>query len=390
MELYTLDSLLRRVNVIDKFETLIWTERFSEIGDFELHIASTVESRSLLTPDTWLATNLSYRVMVIESVERTYNEEGSNLVVKGRSIEKFMDERLAKATASGTNTEPLWVITGTPGVIARKIFHDICVTGTLDIDDKFPFIIEGTILPTSSIPEPTDTITVQFGPQTVYQVIQDLLNVYNMGFRLCRNFDQSQIYFDIYTGSDLTSGQSVRPAVVFAPNLDNLQNISELTSIAGYKNIAYVISPVGFAQAAAEYVDPNVAGWARRVLIEQADDITDTVPATATAKMIQRGKLALSQNRNLKAFDGELNQNSNYKYGTDYQLGDLVELRNIDGVTNRMRVTEQIFVCDSQGERSYPTLTLNVFIVPGTWLAWDYNQMWQDLNASMTAWADQP
>jgi hypothetical protein len=45
MEVFILDSLLRRSQVVDKFESLIWTERFSEIGDFELDLKSTLEAR---------------------------------------------------------------------------------------------------------------------------------------------------------------------------------------------------------------------------------------------------------------------------------------------------------------------------------------------------------
>jgi hypothetical protein len=47
-----------------------------------------------------------------------------------------------------------------------------------------------------------------------------------------------------------------------------------------------------------------------------------------------------------------------------------------------MQVSEQIFVCDGEGERSYPTLAINQFIMPGSWLAWDYNQVWIDLGAT--------
>ena len=51
-------------------------------------------------------------------------------------------------------------------------------------------------------------------------------------------------------------------------------------------------------------------------------------------------------------------------------------MRNSDGITNQMRVTEQIFVSDIQGERAYPTLAIDRFITPGSWFAWDYNQTW--------------
>jgi hypothetical protein len=123
------------------------------------------------------------------------------------------------------------------------------------------------------------------------------------------------------------------------------------------------------------------------VLLVHATDIEEGDPVVASAMMVRRGLDELSKNRQYSAFDGELNQNSAYKYGLHYNLGDLIEMRNVDGLTNKMQVTEQIFVSDKEGERSYPTLAINQFIEPGSWLAWDYNQVWEDLGPT-EYWAD--
>ena len=386
MEVYILDSLYRREKVIDRFESLIWTERFADLGDFQLSIHSTNESRSDLVAGKRLAVNDSYRVMTIETVENTVDEEGRALLkVKGKSLEGILEDRVAKGTMSDLTTEPKWSLTGTPGEIARKIFNDICVLGTLDPGDVIPFMMPGTIFPEDTIPEPTDVVTMDIPPMSVFAAVKEICDLYDLGFRLVRNFDTSQLYFDIYSGSDRTTLQTDLAPVVFAPDLDNLKNTTEFTTIAQNKNIAYVFSPVGFEVVVPQDVDPEVAGFERRVLLVQADDITD--PYNASALMIQRGKEELSKNRSFSAFDGELNQNSEYKYGVHYNLGDLVEMRNSDGVTNNMRVTEQIFVSDKEGERSYPTLAINLFITPGSWLAWDYNQVWADLGLT-EYWAD--
>lgn len=390
MELYTLDPLLRREYVVDKFESLIWTERFQSAGDFQLDIYSDYKARSLLKPDTYLAMNLSNYVMRIESVEDDVSADGQKmLVVKGRSIESLLLDRVAYSAITDTTTTPQWTITDKPADVARKIFHDICVTGILNVGDKIPFINEGTFMPVGTIVEPIDPVTVDITPTSVYEAISQLSQVWNLGFRMLRQQDMSQLWFDIYVGSDRTTDQTVLPAVVFAPELDNLQNTKELTSIEGAKNVAYVYSPAGFQMVYAAGVAPDVDGFERRVLMVDANDITSDNP-NVTAALQQRGNEALAQNRTYQAFDGEISQNSKYKYGRDYNLGDVVETRNTDGLTNNMRVTEQIFVHDRDGERSYPTLTLNTFINTGSWLSWANNQTWFDLDADMTAWADQP
>ena len=390
MEIYILDSLYRRIEVVDRFESLIWTERFSALGDFELKLHSTHENRMRFKEGTRLAIADSHRVMTVETVEDSTDKDGrANLRIKGRSLEKILDSRLARGSMADLTTEPKWVLEGTPVEIANQIFHDICVTGILDVGDIIPFVNEGSIFPADTIDPPSEEIIYEIEPKTVYSAIKTLCDLYLIGFRLVLDFDTSQLYFDVYTGSDRTTRQTTFPAIVFSPGLDNLQNTSELTSSALYKNVAYVISPVGSEIVYAQDVDPSTNGFEREVLIVKADDITDEDPLIASEKMIQKGKEELGKYRRLQAFDGELNINSQYKYGRDYNLGDLVQFRNSDGLTNDMQITEQIFVSDREGDRSYPTLTVNQLITPGSWLAAPTDQVWEDLG-SEEYWEDQP
>lgn len=390
MELYVLDSLLRRVEVIDRFESLIWTERFAAWGDFELIVYSNPESRKRFMAGVRLAINSSYRVMTVETVENTNDSEGrSVLKVKGRSIESLLEDRVARPNLNGSAASETWDITETPGNVARQMFNTICVTGALNQNDIIPFMQPGTIFPNDNIIEPPYTITWKQEPETLYDAIKNICELYDLGFRLVREFDTSRLYFNIYTGSDRTTSQTIHPSVVFAPELDNLQNTTSLVTIEGAKNAAYVITESSALIVYPDDVDPEVEGFERRLLLVKADDIKITPsddplkpPLTAEqvqSAMIQRGKEELSKHRSFAAFDGEIDQNSTYKYGIHYQLGDLVEIRNSDGETNNMRVTEQIFVSDREGERSYPTLTLNIYINPGSWLTWNFNQVWADM-----------
>lgn len=391
MEIYILDALYRRVQVIDQFQSLIWTERFSAYGDFELLLLSTLKNRTIFVPGTRLAIDLSSRVMTVETTEDMVDPEGRRIFkVTGRSLEMVLQNRVARGVLSDLTTDPKWILTGLPVAIAEQIFHDICVTGILNTGDIIPSVTESnSIFPVDTIAEPSDTVTYVIDFVTVYQAIKDICDVYNIGFRLVRNQDTTQLYWDVYMGSDRTTHQTTLAAVVFSPDLDNLQNTTELTTVAAYKNVAYVISPVGHEIVYNLDVDPTTNGFDRRVLLVRADDITDPDGPTASALMTQRGKEELAKNRQFAAFDGEIDQNSNYKYGIHYNLGDLVELRNTDGATSVMQVKEQIFVSDAEGERSYPTLAINTFITPGSWDAWDYNEVWDDVDDT-EHWDDQP
>lgn len=474
MDLYILDDQLRRTAVVDLYESLIWTERVASKGDFQLIIHADRNSRTLLVPGTHLAIPPSKRVMVIKTVVDRQDAEGRTLLeVKGPSLESIFEERVARDVVTDPDSTK-WSFTGLPAAFARLIFERICVDLDIDAGDAIPYYTAGNLYPTDTIPEPSDSVLMELSVTTMYEAFKQICDIYDLGFRLVRNADESELMFNIYSGNDHTTQQDDLPAVIFAPELDNLQDLAFLTSIDDYKNVAYVMSVHGTELVYAEGIDPTVAGFARNVLLVDASNIdypsdreglittvtagqqasirvaqglstttqfqndslgkllryqrlypqdvvnintvltlvgtTLTAPqitditnvrnistaynptedADLSAALIQRGKDELAVHTTLAAFDGEVPYNSQYIYGRDYELGDLVEIRNANKATNQMRVTEQIFVSDNQGDRSYPTLAVKQLITPGSWAAEPPTEVWADLTNPADTWGSRP
>lgn len=379
MDVFILDELLRRSEVIDTYESFIWTERYSAYGDFELVIRSTAPTRKLLQVGTLLAINKSYRVMLVETVENFVEDDGSaKLKVYGRSIEALLEHRVNQvSTISGGTSVEYSEIIGTPGYVARTFFDTVCRNNFSIPQDKLPFLVAGSLFPAGSIPEPTDTITFRYENDSVYNSIKKVCDVYKLGFRLVRNGDESELYFDVYTGDDRTASQQTNEPVIFSTSLDNLSKPADLTSDASFKNVAYVFGKNASKIVYADNYDSSVAGLDRRVLVVTASDIDLPVGAGLDQALIQKGKEELAQYRAVVAFEGEIPEFGSYAYGTDYDLGDLVSQMNIDGFVTNLLVTEQIFISDQEGERAYPTLTIDRIIPPGTWDSWNATQMWE-------------
>jgi len=389
VDVYILDSLLRRTEVVDDFESAIWTERFSEFGDFEIDIKSTLKARGLFQVGTMLAVNNSYAVMTVETVEDTTDAEGKDVLkVKGRSLEAMLQDRVARSAMTDTVTEPSWTLVDTPGNVARAMFDHVARTGSLDPDDQIPFLQTGSIFLPGTNGETSESITWVQQPDSLYNAIKAVCDAYDLGFRLSRNFDLSQLYFDVYTGDDRTTRQTLKAPVIFAPGLDNIENTTELTNIQGSKNVAYVFSPAGSLVVFGENVDPDISGFDRRVLVVNASSIAAEDPDAETL-MQEAGTQALAKNRASQMFDGEVNQYGTYQFNVDYGLGDVVEMRNKDGIITYKRVTEHIFVSDAQGDRSYPTLTADLFVGANTWLDWNNKPTtWADYDLDLdTTWA---
>ena len=474
MDLYILDDQFRRTAVVDLYESLIWTERFSAKGDFQLVIHADRNSRTLFVPGTNLSILASKRVMTVKTVVDRQDTEGRIfLEVKGPSLESIFEERIARdVTVDPDSTK--WEFTGLPAAFARLVFEQICVDLTIDAGDGIPFYTPGNLYPTDTIPEPDVVLPMSLEISTMYDAFVLFGDLFDLGFRLTKNGDESELMFNIYSGNDHTTLQDDLPAVIFAPELDNLQDIAFLVSVDDEKNVAYVVSPYMTAFVYTEGTPLDVSGLDRKVLHVNASDITypadreglitavtsaeqasirvaqglstttefqsdslgkllryqrlfnqdevnintvtGLVGTTLTAPQIadinavkaislaynddedddllseleQRGRRELASHTTLAAFDGEVPYNSQYIYGRDYELGDLVEIRNANKATNQMRVTEQIFVSDNQGDRSYPTLAIKQLITPGSWAAEPPTEVWADLTDPDDTWGSRP
>lgn len=413
MEVYILDGLLRRTAIVDVFESLVWTERQKDLGDFQLRVLSTPGNESLFPAGTRLAINETKSVMTVETVEDITDAEGRKILqLTGRSLEYILEDRILFRMAGLNRTS--WTVQSLPPAEAvKEMFTSICVNGDVHPSDIIPFVnTTESLYPTDTIPEPTELIVETYEPKTLFSVFKEILDPYQMGVRLHRNPGSSQLHFEVYTGSDRTSRQSVHTPVIFSPDLDNLQNVTKMRTVEKSKNVAYVyLKANGYSVNV--YQDdsgPEISGLDRRTLLVEVDSLPEGMelpvfdPPDPTnfdhdlnnqriedmaAYLTRVGKEALVNARAFMAFDGEIDQNSEYKYGIHYFMGDLVEQRSEAGDANYMRVTEQIFSSDVNGDKSYPTLEKELFVSAGAWSSWRYNKAWVDM-ADTETWANQP
>lgn len=390
MDLYILDSLFRRTKVIDDFESLIWTERWQEVGDFELETKASLTARGDFYPGTFLATNKSNRVMLVEQVETSLQGGERVIKVNGRSLESLIENRTAQQTLFDVTSDPYWAIYGTAIEVAEGMFdHVVRPVPALNANDTFPFLQPGSIYPPGTIPAPAGEIRWDQRPASLLSAIQDVCKSYGLGYRFVRKQDTSELYFDVYTGNDRTTNQDLVEAVIFSPSLGTFENVREYMSIRGEKNVAYVQSELGVqtVYAPSVIVPAELADFDRRVMHVRANFVSADPPADVSAALEQIGLEALAQSQRTYLFDGVVPPDTPYIYGVDYEVGDLVEVHNEDGVVSHKRITEQIFVCDQEGERDYPSLSQGTYFGADDWLGWSSSSdAWEDITISV--WAE--
>lgn len=349
MEVWILDTDFSSVSVLDTFESLIWTDRYREYGDFEIFAFPTSQLINDAKDDFYLYNPASEHTMIIEHHEVTTDiEEGPRFIVTGRSLESLLTRRIVwnQTTISGSLQNGIKKLI-TENFIAPEV-SERKITNFVFVDSTDPEITKLTH-------------EQQYTGDIVYDVIADLCNTYDIGFKVTLNVDKKRFEFSLYKGKDRSYAQETNPYVVFSPNYENIINSDYTHSIINYKNVTRIGGEgVGVERKMTTY--GKASGLIRREIFTDARDIsskTDDGEVLSDQDYLnllqQRGKENLAEYAVKEGFEGEVEASKMFIYGRDFFLGDCVQVQNEFGMSGTSLVSEIVFSQDKDGESVFPT-----------------------------------
>lgn len=353
MELLVLNENFVAIDIIDTFESCIWTDRYNEYGDFELYISANSSHIPNLKKNNYLWSQDSEHVMIIDTHETDSDiEYGNKLIISGASLEWILDRRIIwkQTTISGSLQDGIKKLL-TENVISPEITER-------KIDN---FIFE----------ESTDTrITelkaeAQFTGDSLYEAIAALCAVAGIGFKIILN-DKNQFVFKLYTGEDRSYSQNANPYVTFSPKFGNIINSNYYSTDMNLKTVTLVGGEGEGSDRKTVVVEAKNgggSGLSRREVFTDARDISSTTEGGTistseyNSQLSQRGSENLEDYVSINTFDGEVESNYLYAYGRDFFMGDIVQLSDEYGNEKRTRITEYIRSYSNSGIEEYPTFT---------------------------------
>lgn len=373
MELFTLDRNYFKTEVIDGFHSCIWTERYYGDSEFELLTPLTVDMIQFLPVGTLLLNDKSNIPMIIE----TRTIEDGKLKCVGISILPWLNNRFVRTSAA--HEDKYWYLsTFCPGRLLWEMVYYMCIEGSpylnglvdIGIDNPERLAIPGLTLREHDFSGDPLSVAIPFGP--LYNAMREIATTYEVGMEIALDLITSTdrlLGFRTYKGLDRTSAQTANPIVRFSPEMDSFANIKEIESAAAQKTLAYVFASTDNAELNPLKTEPGVAdtlgleyeGFDLRAMLVFADDITtDQVGSAANLLEVlnNRAQDAVTSNPYVQAVDGEIVPENQFKYGTHYSLGDIIEVEGNSGVVQTARVTEFIRSQDAAGERAYPSVTM--------------------------------
>lgn len=378
MDLYIKDTNFKDIFILDTYNSLIWTERYNECGDFEIYTRMNSDILNYIKQDYYVSRNDSECIMIVEKILiQSDIEDGDKLTISGRSLESILDRRIIwgqKALTGKLQDSIKTILTEniiSPNNTKRKINNFIFE----ETDDE-----EITSL----------NIKAQYLGDNIYDVISSICKERSIGFKITLNND-NQFVFKMYSGKDRSYEQTENPYVIFSQSFDNLISSNYLESKSSLKNVTLV---GGSGEGASKKFTEvgTISGIERREIYTDASGISSEkedgsqyTEAEYTAQLYQKGNEELSKNKITVSFEGEAETKIMFKYGSDFFNGDVVQIIDSYGHDAKARIYEIVTSEDESGFSVYPTFTM--IEEPQSRLPVDYIEL-QYIQSSGTQYID--
>lgn len=351
VDLYLLDQNHRVQDYIEGYESFIWTERYDEHGDAVLQF-SLKHKRPADFPKRWyLSLDGSDELMIIDSAEVGFDpDNGRVLEIRARALTSLLTRRIIWNQLNLTGN----LETAVKTILDRNIIAD--TTSARNIPN-LSFAYSGGTVPS------VYTVEAQYQGEDLYSAISDLCKSYDIGFRMTSP-TRGQFRFQLYGGVDRSYEQTLVPYVVFSPEFDNLANGRYFTSHEDYCNVVRVGGEGAGNKKVYEIVTRpgvSISGVNRFEHYHDAENLSsndEEIPGHIYRQYLQQqGREYLTKHEIEHVFDGETDPTNSFGYGTDYFLGDMVQISDDDIISSPARIVEYIRSDNkSDGYQEFPAL----------------------------------
>ena len=336
---YILDSNFVPLACFERYSSFIWTDRYDEVGDFEIETTPDPEILELLKVDNYILNTKSEHEMIIEKLVITTDiDDGPKLTVSGSSLESILKRRIVWNTTN---------ISGNMQQGIKQLVTENIISPT-DEDRKIPnFVFQET----SDTAITTLELTGEYDKSnTIYDILEDVCEANDIGFKVTRN-TENQFVLTLYAGKDHSYDQTQNNFVLFSPGFDNLRNSEYTKDAIDSVNTMFVAG-----ESDSDYLLlGSYTGLARREGYFSAGSMTDGYSGTMQDYLKEKGMEEMKDKQMEEKFEGEADVSGLFKLNADFGLGDIVEFENEYSMRGKVRVTEIIYSEDDSGHVVYPT-----------------------------------
>jgi hypothetical protein len=318
-QITVLDTSALPKAIIDAFDDMVWTRPYYTFGTFTLKVpaastgaAELIKGRTILPPDT----NIVY---LIEQIIREDDGSGNDIITaSGRDLGGMFSDRVCLPTAG--------LAYDTQSAVTAEAAMKHYVTNNAGSG-----AIANRQLPTFSVAASTGhglTVTYQARYDYLSDVLAAIGQPSGIGWQV--TWTGSGYIFDVIPGVDRHA------SVFFDTTFDTAQAQTWLSSDANTKDFTYV---AGQGEGVARTIVQRFTGGAEPTGLARRELFTDARDLSDTNALNLRGDADLAQASVADSYEVTIQPNGSFKYRVDWDLGDLVTVRNRSwGLSNTSRV----------------------------------------------------
>lgn len=215
------------VGIVDTYKSLIWSNRYYELGDCELYVPATEENIQLMQKGYYVLRSDDEMVCRIRKLEiDTSPEDGNYLIVTGYDIKQWLDQRI------------IWNILGATQLSVENFLRGI-VSGSLrDTTNPNRRITDSHGNTVLRLDSPAGLTTHWWSGQISYKNVgettREYCKKYEYGYRIVLK-DDGYFYFQLYEGTDRQN------SVLFAEKYDTLSTTKCTIDCTNIENVALVL-----------------------------------------------------------------------------------------------------------------------------------------------------
>lgn len=359
------------IGIIDTAKSIIWHVMYYDVGDFEIYVPCTPLTISLATEGNYVTRPNDRHVGIVEHVEITYNaQDGRMLIISGRMAKSILDRRviykrvlhLTPAFSKLAVINPT-ILSGNVESAARTVVTNNAIDCRFDTNRNISALVLGAHSGSTAIIQDADgnPSDKQVTYDNMLTWIDDFLKEYSIGAEILIN-DALKLEFVCFEGVDRSFDSTDHEPVIFSREFDNLVSSDLNYDETESKNMALVGGEGEGTERICAIKYGTETGIDRREMFIDASGTSQTYyddegqEQTLTkedyaAQLVLIGAQELPNRQPLLSFDGEINlQNSVYKYGVDFDLGDIVSIQDNEiNIYENVRIVEITEVQDDNG-----------------------------------------
>ena len=314
------DARMNYLGEIEDYQSLIWTTRWQEPGEFSLTCPATAMNVELLASGFFAWVRGEPECALVESVVLTEDEDSSTAEAGGRMASQLLAWRRIRGLPyrySGRAGDALSRLTAACSPLVSP-------------EDGIRLIL-------APAPEPGETVSFQATYRRLLTYLQRVCRLQGWGLRLRPDFTAKTLTLEAYAGES-------RPGVVFSDRFDNLGKAVFTRSREEYANVCFTLGKDGESDILETVGAAKAQGLARREALLESSSSREEGASMARfrAQLREQGEDALAtQYAEVSSVECETDPLRPFAFGTDWRLGDVVTLRRSAwGLRESKRVTE--------------------------------------------------